>query len=119
MLMMGMLSATLILATEMEYSFEKDCVRSMVTVSCPYKGPGLLTSLQDYSDIRRLNLEQLTGLSVGMSRFADLVIVEYLRSTFQEDMNVCAHLQMDPRQTIIATDQHGAVSRCVSAFFFF
>jgi hypothetical protein len=115
-LMVVMMTATLVLATEVEYSFDKDCIQSIATVSCHYKGPGVLTSIHDHSTIRRLNLEQLTGLSVVMSGFADRVTVEYERSTFHEDMNICDHLHIAPRQTITATDQHGTVTRCVSTF---
>jgi hypothetical protein len=81
----------LVETTEVEYYFDRDCVESPATLICPYKGPGVLASTHDHSSIRRVKLEQLTGLYVVMASFADHVTVEYHRSPFH-DINVCAHL---------------------------
>jgi hypothetical protein len=86
------------------FSFDNDCVESPATLACPYKGPGVLTPGRDHETIRRLRLEQLTGLTVIMSAFADHVSVEYMQT--DDNMDICSHLRdIEPRQLVIATDQ--------------
>jgi hypothetical protein len=107
------------LGLSMEYSFDRDCGESAATLTCEYKGPGVLTPDQDHRNIHRLKLEQVIGLSVVMTTFADHVAVEYLRSIFHEDLYICDQLHIAPRQLITVTDQYGTVTSCVSTFFFF
>jgi hypothetical protein len=96
------------------FNFEHDC--NMIggsTLKCSYKGRGVYSTDKHtlMTGIFRLQVDQLSGLSISIAPFVkDVIHVEYRPSGLDD---ICSHfIDIKPHQHVIAFDRHETTTIC-------